>query len=81
MGSDGAVRLLAASAGFGELDQPRLVQHPHVKVQVPGVDAEPRSKLAVGEWIVVLAQCLQHLQAQRMAERLELLGAFDGEDV
>ena len=77
---DCAVRLLAAGR-LRALDQPGAVQHPHVKVQVAGIDREPRRELAVRQRLVRLAECLQHLQAQRMAERLQLLGPVELEDV
>ena len=46
---DGAVRLLAPLAALGPLDQAGAQQHPHVEVQVAGVDAQPLRELAVRE--------------------------------
>ena len=67
--------------GLGELDQAGAVQHAHVEVQVPGVDREAGGELAVRQRAVGLAEHLQHLQPQRVAERLQLLGAVDLEDI
>jgi hypothetical protein len=39
-----------------------------------GVDLEPLGELAVREHLVVLAEQLEHAQAQRVPERLQLLG-------
>jgi len=76
-----AVRLLATLSPVGELDQPRLLKHPHMEVQVPGVDAQPLRQLAVRQRLGVRAQFFEHSQPKRMAERLQLLGTIDGERV
>ena len=77
---DRAVRLLAALAALGQLDQAGAQQHPHVEVQVPGVDAEPLRQLPVRQVLgVARAEHLEHAQAQRMAERLELLRLVERE--
>ena len=44
---DCAVRLLAALAAVGQLDQARAQQHPDVEVQVAGIDAEAARELAI----------------------------------
>ena len=49
------------------------MEHPHVEVQVAGVDLEPCRELAVRQRLVGRAEHLQDLQPQRMAERLQLL--------
>ena len=72
---------LLAPVGLGELDQPRAVQHAHVEVQVARVDREPRRELAVRQRLVRRAEHLQHLQPERMPERLQLLRLVDLEDV
>ena len=46
---DRPVRLLAAVPALGERDQARPQQHPHVEVEVAGIDAELVCQLAVGE--------------------------------
>jgi GTP-binding protein len=51
-------------------------------VEVARIDAEPLRKLAVRQVLAfVLPEHLEHAQAQWMAERLELLGLLDREDV
>ena len=51
------------------------------KCRWPGSTREPGRELAVRQRPVRLAEHLQHLQSQRMAERLQLLGPVDLEDV
>ena len=77
---DRAVGLLAAVAAFDALDQPDLEQCADVEVEVPGVDLEALRELAIRERLVVLAEELEHSEAERMAERLQLLGLVDRED-
>ena len=75
------VRLLAARASLGQFDQPGLVQHPDVEVQMTRVDAEPLGELAIGQRLVFAAELFEHAQAQWVSERLQLLGLIDGESV
>ena len=82
--SSGATRKTFATARYGfsrprpfcvgELDQARLQQHADVEVKMAGIDAEPLRELTVRELpVAFLAEHLEHADAQRMAERLELL--------
>jgi hypothetical protein len=57
------------------------VQHPHVKVEMPGVDAEPLRELPVRQSLGLRSELLEHAQAKRMAECLQLLGTIDGQRV
>src|SRR5205823_4265441 len=75
-----AVRLLPACRGR-QLDQARAVQHAHVEVEMAGVDGQPRCELSVRQGLLGLAEHLQHLQPERVPQRLELLGPLDLEDV
>ena len=52
-----------------------------MEVEVAGVDRQARRELAVRHRRLRLAEHLQHLQPQRMTERLQLLGPVDLEDV
>ena len=53
-----------------------------MEVQVPGIDVEPLGELAVRQRLAALvAEHLEHAEPQRMAERLELFGSLDREDV
>ena len=69
---DGAVRLFASTPVLvGELDQSRLEQHPHVEVQMAGIDSESLGELTVRELPVAFcAEHLEHPDPQRVAERL-----------
>ena len=68
---DGAVRLFAsASVLIGQFDQSCLEQHAHMEVEVAGIDSQSLGELAVRELpFTLLAEHLQHTDAQRMAER------------
>ena len=82
VGADAEVRrgrpvgLLAPAPG-DRLDQPGAGEHPHVEVQVARIDLEPAGELAVRERLVRSAERLEHLQPERMPERLQLLGAVE----
>ena len=53
-----------------------------MEVQVARVDAESLSELAVRHRILaVRAEHLEHAKTERMAERLQLLGSVEREDV
>jgi hypothetical protein len=53
-----------------------------VEVQVAGIDAQPLSELAVRQVVALaLPEHLEHAQAERMAERFQLLRSLDREDV
>ena len=79
---DRAVGLLAPPAALGAFDQAGSEEHLDVEVQVAGIDVELLRQLAVGQALAALvAEHLEHTKAERMAERLELLGALDREDV
>src|SRR5437016_5930846 len=79
---DRAVGLLTALPAVGEIDQTGPQQHSDVEVQVPRVDSQPLSELAVRQRpLLALAQHLENPQPQRMAEGLQLLRTVDGEDV
>src|SRR5262249_11997184 len=75
-----AVGLLAPAGGHA-LDQPRAIKHPHVEMEVPGIDRQPLGQIAVRQRLVRLAEHLEHLEPKRMAERLQLLRPVDVEDV
>ncbi len=68
-------------AAVRELDQAGAVEHPHVEVEVARVDGQRGRELAVRQRLIGLAEHLQHLQPQRVAERLQLLRALDLQDV
>src|ERR671937_300464 len=78
-----AIRLLAAaSVGLRELDEPRFLQHPHVKVEMTWVDGQALRELAVGQAAaLVLAEELERAEPQRMAKRLELVRPVEYEEV
>ena len=51
-----------------------------MEVQVPRIDAEALGELTVGELPVpLLAEHLEHANAERMAERLQLFGLVEYE--
>src|SRR5688500_18366067 len=74
------VGLLAAVSALDALDQLRPQQRPEVKVEVARVALEPLRELAVREHLVVLTEQLEHAKAQRVPERLQLLGPVDREN-
>ena len=79
---DRTVRLLAAFAALGRLDQPGAEEHLDVEVEMARVDVEPLRELAVRQRLAAFAaEHLEHAKPERMTERLELLGALDREDV
>ena len=52
-----------------------------MEVQVTRIDAQSLRELAIRHRRLGLAQRLEHAQAERMPERLELLGTVDDEDL
>jgi hypothetical protein len=52
-----------------------------VEVQVAGIDAETVGKLPVRERDSFVPEELQHAEAERVAERLQLLRSLDRDDI
>jgi hypothetical protein len=53
-----------------------------MKVQVTGIDAQALGELAVRQGsFLALAEHLEDPQAERVTERLQLLGTIDREDI
>ena len=81
-GRNSAVGLLAPLPARGGLDEAGSQEHLDVEVKVARIDAEALCELAIGQRVLALAaEHLEHAQAQRVAESLELLGPLDREDV
>src|SRR5919197_1322553 len=79
---DRPVRLLAALPGVDEGDQPGPQQHPHVEVQMARIDTQLACELAVRDRVLAARpEHLQHAEAERVAERLQLLRLVEDEHV
>ena len=48
-----------------------------MEVEVPRIDAQALRQLPVRQLLVALAEDLEHAQAERVAERFQLVGAAD----
>ena len=78
---DRPVGLLARSArALDRPDQARAHEHAHVEVEMARIDAETARQLPVRQLLAGLAQQLEHAQAERMPQGLDLLRAVDGEN-
>ena len=76
------VRLLPSLTRVDQRDQAGPQQHPHVEVEMAGIDTELVCELAIRDRVVAARpEHLEDAEAERVPQRLELLRLVENQDV